>query len=386
MKRVLPVLFSIFLLPAGCEKRSLVSPEHPCPDLQRAIEEYTEGDLTIRAGCDILITYDLHIRKGKLRVEEDVRFYFKDAGLYVERDGELLAAGTGDKPVLFTSAYLDPLRGDWDGIMVDGFASIDNAIIEYASDGIVLGENVGFWMGNSEVRRNLDYGLRMNSYDSIFDLSRCRFYENLDGDMFLFSDALTLLPPGLELSLVVVDGSDGIIHDGEWQGYTYLLLNDIEISNSARISVKPEAHFYIDTGYAVPAYQIIICEGAILSARGAVFEAYNENYCWGGMVFKGAGDSSLKGVEIYDAGDGGYRANLSVLDSYLEVEDSEIAYSCYTGIYTGDGGYVFLSGSSIHDNPREGIYIDCGGTLEDDGTNDYYSNAWGDIVYPVTCP
>jgi hypothetical protein len=377
--------FTIFLfILIGCAERELILPQNPCPDIQSAIDNYRSGNLLIKSGCEVLISKDLYIRGGKMEIEEGATLYFKDCGLIIEKDAELIVYGRSDKPVFFTSQYLEPLKGDWKGIIINGSASIEGGIVEFADDGISL---IGVLnMIDSEIRRNLFYGIRMDDINALFEINRSKFYENLSGDMLLFSDALTLLSPGLDFEgFIVVDGSDGIINSGDWQPYEYLFTGDVEIRNGAHISVKPGAKIYVETGYAIPPYEIKVKDRASLSIKGASFEASDIDYCWGGIVFyPEANPSTILDSKIYDGGDGYYEANISVF-SDLTIEKSEIGSSCSDGIYIGDGGFLSMSDSSVTDNAKYGVYVDCGGTFED-FHNYYEGNLGGDIAEPTVCP
>ena len=376
-------LLSIFLI-IGCEEREVIIPGNPCPDVQSAIDNYRSGNLLIKSGCEVLISKDLSIRNGKMEVEEGGVLYFKNGGLIIEKDAELIVYGSIDKPVFFTSQYLDPLRGDWKGIIINGYASIEGGIVEFADDGISLsGELI---MIDSEIRRNLFYGISMNDINALFEINRSKFYENLSGDMLLFSDALTLLSPGLELNgFIVVDGRDGIIHSGDWQPYNYLFISDVEILNGAHISVKSGAKIYVETGYGILPYEIKVKDGASFFIKGASFEASDIDYCWGGIVFyPEANPSTILDSKVYDGGNGYDEANISVF-SDLTIKNSEIGRSCSDGIYIGEGGLLSMSDSYVANNYRYGVYVDCGGTFYDIH-NEYSGNLGGDIAYPTVCP
>ncbi len=377
------IIILLVLLLSGCEERELVIPKNPCPDVQNIIDNYREGDILIKSGCEVLISKNLTLRNGKMEIEEGAVLYFKDAGLYINEDAELIVRGSETGIVLFTSQFLDPLSGDWKGMVITGSAEINGAIVEYAEDGISL--NGYLKMDNSEIRGNLFYGLRMNSLNATFDINRSKFYDNFSGDMFLFSDALTLLSPGLEIeSQIVVDGSDGIINSGDWQAYNYLFISDLEI-NGASINVKSGAKFYVDTGPNLPSYEIKVKDGGALFIKGASFEAWDINYCWGGIVFEEtANPSSILNSKIYDGGNGLYEANISVF-SDLTIENSEIGYSCRDGIYVGEGGYLSMSDSSVIDNYRYGVFVDCEGIFEN-AENYFSGNLEGDIALPTVCP
>jgi hypothetical protein len=98
-----------------------------------------EDDVTIRAGCVADVKSNLLVANGKtLTIEPGVRLRFHEKS-YLEighRGSRLIARGTKDKPIVFTSAAAAPARGDWIGLVFDDAVGegtiLENAVIEYA--------------------------------------------------------------------------------------------------------------------------------------------------------------------------------------------------------------------------------------------------------------
>ncbi len=65
-----------------------------------------------------------------------------DFGLEAETLGALVAEGTADQPIRFTSAqrFANPLPGDWQGLTFapDSYGSLQHANIEFAVNGLTL--------------------------------------------------------------------------------------------------------------------------------------------------------------------------------------------------------------------------------------------------------
>ncbi len=97
---------------------------------------YIHGDVTIDNGATLTIEAGV-----------DVRFYvvqgtggYEDGAELVVKNGALVAEGQRGLPVRFTSANGVKKMGDWGAIVVVGSSQIilDNAIIEYATNGLRL--------------------------------------------------------------------------------------------------------------------------------------------------------------------------------------------------------------------------------------------------------
>lgn len=100
--------------------------------------EVIEEDVTIPAGCVVDVTHDVLVSKGKtLTIEPGVRLRFQpNAFLEIgHRGSRLVAKGTKDKPIVFTSSAEKPQRGDWIGLVFDDAVGegtvLENAIVEY---------------------------------------------------------------------------------------------------------------------------------------------------------------------------------------------------------------------------------------------------------------
>lgn len=112
------------------------------------------------------------VAKGaRLRIAQGVRVRFAprdddgdgigDSELRVE--GSLEVAGTGEEPVVFTSAAPDPQPADWKYIMVnhaDG-VRMTGAVLEFAYSGVQVHYTRGFFSG-IRARRNVD-GFRFST-------------------------------------------------------------------------------------------------------------------------------------------------------------------------------------------------------------------------------
>jgi hypothetical protein len=100
---------------------------------------------------------------ARLVIEEGVQVCF-DGGCGLVVNGALIAIGSVDKPIVFTSNATIPVKGDWEGIYFgdssqDDGCILENCIVEYAQVGIRC-RDASPKIFDSIVRENLQYGIR----------------------------------------------------------------------------------------------------------------------------------------------------------------------------------------------------------------------------------
>jgi len=100
-------------------------------------------DTVLTAGTPYIALGDLFVRaNATLTIDANAILQF-GSGMNVVVEGTLIVNGTKANPVIFTSQLAAPAAQDWGGIYIASTASnvfIDNAIIEYAENGIYFDE------------------------------------------------------------------------------------------------------------------------------------------------------------------------------------------------------------------------------------------------------
>ncbi len=109
---------------------------------QMVLDEDIAVDTTIPAGCVVLLDDDVTIHEeATLTLEPGVRVEATmgtslDVGWQNESGGRLVAAGTAEAPIVFTSASASPTPGDWAGIQLKretlAGTVFDHVVVEYA--------------------------------------------------------------------------------------------------------------------------------------------------------------------------------------------------------------------------------------------------------------
>lgn len=101
------------------------------------------------------------------------------ASISVESSGMIIAAGTADKPITFTSSKATPVKGDWLGIDDAGNGSVyDYCVVEYAETGLEITGSIPT-VTNSRFRHN-KYGLNLEGVGGMKAFSTNSFAFNDD--------------------------------------------------------------------------------------------------------------------------------------------------------------------------------------------------------------
>ena len=138
-------------------------PEAPVQEIieGRAVwrgEADVEGLVIVRTGGELEIEPGTVVRFRPLDVDGDG---IGDSELRIE--GRLRVSGTGERPVVFTSAARDPAPADWKYVMINHAEGVEvhNAVFEYAYSGVQIHYTRGSFRGIVS-RRNVD-GFRFST-------------------------------------------------------------------------------------------------------------------------------------------------------------------------------------------------------------------------------
>jgi hypothetical protein len=97
--------------------------------------ERLDKDVTIKAGCVVDVMRNALVESGTtLTIEPGVTMRFQEA-TYLEvghKGSRLVAKGTADKPIVFTSGLATKRPGDWVGIVFDDAVGLQGSIISHA--------------------------------------------------------------------------------------------------------------------------------------------------------------------------------------------------------------------------------------------------------------
>ena len=129
MKKILSLLAFVSIIAFfACEK------ENPTPDPDPVAVNELTGDLTTRtltADKKWVLKGQVFVRSGQVLTIEPGTVIFGDKAtrgtLVIDKGGKIEAAGTADKPIVFTSNQPAGVRdrGDWGGLVILGRANVN---------------------------------------------------------------------------------------------------------------------------------------------------------------------------------------------------------------------------------------------------------------------
>lgn len=131
------------------------------------------GSLTIMPGVTVLMTEDCYLSVG------------------YATEGKLVAVGTEEEPIIFTSAMNDKYPGDWQGIIFHEYAGagsiLDHCKVLYGGRGGYA--NVDFYytkgkvsLTNSEIAYSANWGIRVRDNDGIMPTLQNNNYHDNGGN------------------------------------------------------------------------------------------------------------------------------------------------------------------------------------------------------------
>lgn len=220
------------------------------------------SDYTYRVTRRISVTAPLTVEPGV-----QVRFE-NDASLHIENNGEIIAEGTEDEPILFTGT--EKQRGWWRGIRVATINtrnSMKYVIIEYAGgaelDISTPAANlvVGSWQNstngrlvlqNSILRHGAGYGLNVRHSSVLHDSKNNTYTGNADGPAIMRIGSMHYLDSDSDYT--GNDGKDYVVIENAghidandtrtWQALNVpYRINGLRNINNSTITIEPRAKF-----------------------------------------------------------------------------------------------------------------------------------------------
>ncbi len=142
-----------------------------------------DADVTVASGATLTILPGSHLNFSYVKGNESI----------LTVNGDLIADGLPDAPIIFTSSETTPSKGDWYAIKLnstvnDNATIIDNCIIEYAKYGIQL-YGASPDISNNTIRYNT-YGIQSRSGSSpditsnVFEYNNYGTYSNVSSPVY----------------------------------------------------------------------------------------------------------------------------------------------------------------------------------------------------------
>lgn len=131
MKRLFTVGVAVFVLASSCRKVEVdggttTTPTTPGTEENTILEGRITANRTLKAAYTYKLRGLVYVTSGAiLTIEPGTKIVGengKNGGLIITRSSKIIADGTADKPIVFTSEAATPKRGDWAGVVILGNA------------------------------------------------------------------------------------------------------------------------------------------------------------------------------------------------------------------------------------------------------------------------
>ena len=291
--------------------------------------------------------------------------------------GTLIALGTEDNRIYFTSAAASKEKGDWDGLWIyDGSngCEFEYCTFEYGggysiNNGMIVmkGSDVSF--KNCVVQQSETFGISLDIESGFNDFTNNTFAENNDHAILIYSSQAHTI--GTENDFI--SGNKGVLVKGNTinQDVTWNKLNcayfvdgTMKVASSSGATLTIDAGTVIkftenselDVAYSSGNYGKIVAIGTeeepifFTSASPAP-----SNGDWDGIWFY---EGTSPGTEFnhcvisYGGGYSDYSGNITFKDNgnNISIKNTEISHSGHWGLYLDNGGEPILQNVTFIDN------------------------------------
>jgi parallel beta-helix repeat protein len=170
-----------------------------------------------------------------LTIEPEVEVRF--GGFFnITVEGRLIAEGTENKPIIFTSNELEPKSGGWGTLRFNSIeeSSLSYCVIEYGLNGITI-ENGFLNIQKSTIRHNSENGITiLNGY---LHVENCEILNNTMGGIFISDNSQVTLQNNL-----IYSNEDGIILNGNLTSEISIIQNEISFNQHSGILCKANTY------------------------------------------------------------------------------------------------------------------------------------------------
>ena len=413
MKKLFYLLLASTLIFASCEK---VTDDPPVlPPVNDELSDDIIKDTTFKLGTYV-IDGTIRVRNATVTIEPGVIFKFTDGSAFDvaywgDEHATIIANGTKDLPILFTSNNINPAKGSWDGFnFFKGTVNtvFNECIFEYGGGdnnyGMVYIKESEVAFTNCVFRHSAHIALKLreDAFFTEFDgntLSDIEFYP-----ISIFADQVHTIAGineyetnlGIHISNYQDFDKQG---DFTWtnQGVPYYQEGTIRfgsegsgsilrINDGVVIRFMEDAQW--DVAYWGNQYATIIAEGTadnhIVFTSASLAPSAGD---WDAILFyEGAINSSLNYCEFEYGGDFDHAGMLYIIEAEVGVTNCEFkhgesgailathgaSFSSFGGNHFGDNGSFAISilPNYVHTIVGENVFDDMGILIADDGDLD----------------
>lgn len=134
MKKIIYLLLIAFITSTGCRKIEVDGSYNNNPDdntESKILEGRITSNLTLKSSNVYKLRGLVYVTNGAiLNIEPGTKIVGESGrkgGLIITRSSKIIADGTAEKPIVFTSEEANPQRGDWAGVVILGNAPTNSS-------------------------------------------------------------------------------------------------------------------------------------------------------------------------------------------------------------------------------------------------------------------
>jgi parallel beta-helix repeat protein len=353
----------------------------------------SEPVLTIEPGVEVRFNGNCYLKIGNTLTSK----------------GRLVAQGTSDRPIIFTSNTTPPTAGDWGGIRFYYHASAESILehvkVEYGSystygeiylsnssptirnSTISNSSNDGIYMAGDSAPVITDSTISDNGGEGIFVSGTAASVSNITNTTFSNNGSYDLNIPVTSTlgSGNVYLNSNGIKLTGTtisadttwlYQTAPYIITGNVSVYNAPPeptltiepgVEVRFNGNYYLRIGYSQTSTGRLVAQGTpsspIIFTSGITPPAVGN---WNGIRFfsHASTESILEHVTVEYAGSAILYGEIYFNDNSPAISNSTIRHSAYDGIYIVGDSVPVITGSTMSDNGRYGVYSSGTGNVD----------------------
>lgn len=337
-----------------------------------------------------LITGDVYVRGATLTIEPGAVVTFSSgAGLYIgsgsnSAGATLIAEGTSDKTITFTSAAATKSPGDWDFLGFYEGASeqsvMQYCVVEYGgksiNNGAIYVDGANVSIENSKVRYSGNYGIALTNDAWFRSFTGNEVYENEDAPISIYGNYAHTIGEANEIS-----GDKGIRVAGDWvekeeatwlkQTTAYFIDGDLNVGSTTgtKLTFSPGVEVRMGSKTSISVgnsntFGTLIAEGTgsdQITFTSAAAEALRSPGDWDYLGFyDGAGNASSLAYCHFEYG-GGYSSSIGMIyvdGASVSLTNCYVSNSESVGIsLTNDGMFESFTGNTFEDNSTYPVEI-----------------------------
>ena len=376
MKKIIFSLLAFALVFTSCEKTE-TTPDDPI--INNDITGEITTDMVFKSGEIYIIDGTIRVNNATLTFQPGAIIKFTEGSAfdfsYWEGDyATVIAKGTKELPIIFTSASPNPANGDWDGLRFYNGANnceFDYCIIEYAggndSYGSIYIKETEISLTNCEIRNAENVGIILK-HEAGFTAFDQNFFTNIDSypiSVFVNNVHTITGSNNYETALGIwIEDDESFTKQGEYfwtnQGIPYYQEGTIRFGSGGQgcvITIEKGTEILFmegglwDVAYWDNEFATIIAEGT--TEEPIIFSSANPSPSagdWDGVhFFNGANNCSFNHCIFEFGGDDSYYGMISIKESHVAFTNCEFYYSASKAItvlheawFTDFGNNTFL--------------------------------------------